>query len=79
MASDSPTPETVEADLIDALTYEDDHWLWEPIWILSGRYPNLTESEKVGLARQVVLGLAQQQRVTLWKGQWPDGSVEPLT
>jgi hypothetical protein len=78
VASDSPTPETVEADLFDVLTYEDDQWLWEPVWLLNGKYPNLPESEKVGLARQVVLGLAEQQRVTLWRGQWPGGIVEPL-
>ena len=79
MASDPPNPESVEADLVDALTHEDDQWLWEPVWVLNSRYPDLPESEKVGLARHVVLGLAEQQRVTLWRGQWPGGIVEPLT
>jgi hypothetical protein len=71
VVSNSPTPESVEADLIDALTYEDDQWLWEPVWVLKNKHPDLPEAAKVGLA--------DQRRVTLWRGQWPGGIVEPLS
>ncbi len=73
MASESPTAGSVEADLLDALTYEDDQWLWEPVWILNSKYPAFPTPEKIALARRVVLGLAAQSRVTLWRGQWPSG------
>jgi hypothetical protein len=79
VASSLPTPESVEADLIDALTFEDDQWLWEPVWNLTSKYPELTESEKVALARQAVLGLAERGRVTLWRAQWADGIIGPLS
>jgi hypothetical protein len=61
------------------LTSEDDQWLWEPVWTLNPEHPEAAEAEKVALVRQVVLGLAEQNRVTLWRGQWPDGIVEPLS
>ena len=79
MAGDPPNPESVEADLIDALTHEDDQWLSEPVSLLNSKYPDLPELEKIELARQAVLGLVEQERVTLWRGQWPGGIVEPLT
>ena len=78
MVSESPTPDSVEADLIDALTYEDDQWLWEPVWRLNGKYPDIPIADKVGVARQVVLGLAADERVILWRGEWPGGIAGPL-
>jgi hypothetical protein len=74
-----PTADSVEIDLIDALTYEDDKWLWEPVRTLNNKYPYIRTTEKVGLARQVVLRLAEQKRVTLWRGQWPSGISGPLS
>ena len=79
MPTDGPTSESVKADLLEALTFEDDQWLWEPVWAINAKYPELQVAEKVGLARQVVLGLADQRRVTLWRGLWPGGTVEPLS
>jgi len=79
VASDSPTPGPVEADLVDALTYEDDQWLWEPVWNLNAKYSAFPTAEKIVLARRVVPGLAAARRVTLWRGQWPSGISGPLS
>jgi hypothetical protein len=79
VASDLPTPESVQADLVDALTYEDDQWLWEPVWVLNAHYPDFPVVDKVGLVRRVVLGLANQGRLTLWKGDWTTGAAVPLS
>jgi hypothetical protein len=49
VASDSPDSESVEASLIGALTYEDDQWLWEPVWVLNTSHPDFPVAEKVGL------------------------------
>jgi hypothetical protein len=79
VGSESPTVGSVETDLIDALTHEDDQWLWEPVWSLNSKYPAFPTAEKVALVRRVVLGLVAQKRVTLWQGQWPSGISGPLS
>jgi hypothetical protein len=90
-----PTSDAVKADLVEALTHEDDQWLWEPVWRLNTEYPDTPRAAQVGnfsdhlwgvsgdrrqgLVCEVVLGLESQHRVTLWQGQWPSGPTQPLS
>jgi hypothetical protein len=71
-------PNDVESNLLDALRFEDDQWLWEVVWALNGRFPLRPLPEKVAVAREVVLRLCQRGDVELWRGLWPDGATEPL-
>ena len=49
-----PSHETVQQELLHLLRYEDDQWLWEPVWELNTSYPDSPLVEKVALVRQVV-------------------------
>jgi hypothetical protein len=71
-------PNDAESNLLDALRFEDDQWLWEVVWALNGRFPLHSLAERVAVAREVVLRLYRRGDVELWRGLWPDGAAEPL-
>lgn len=79
MAGGLPTSPSIEAYLLDVLTYEDDQWLWEVVWHLNAEFPEESLTAKVRLARQTVLAMQRDGRIVLWRGEWPSGAVEPLT
>jgi hypothetical protein len=76
---DLPTVDSVEAELMDALKHEGDQWLWEPVWSLNRKCPDIVTNAKVGLVRHVVLGLESRDQVTLLRGEWPPGRTDPLS
>lgn len=77
---DLPSSELIKSALLDALLYEDDQWLWEPVWGLNSTHPGVTVEAKVAVVRVVVQELLDEGLVSLYLSPgWPTEGVLPLT
>lgn len=61
------------------LAIEDYSGLWEVVWEINSRYGELSETERLVLARQVVRDLASRGWVALYRCQEPYGDMVPLS
>jgi len=61
------------------LAIEDYSGLWEVVWEINSRYGELSETERMVLARQVVRDLASRGWVALYRCQEPYGDMVPLS
>jgi hypothetical protein len=73
-----PADDVVAGRLLDDLSSADDQWLWEVVWHMNTHFPDVPGSEKIALARRVVLALSGRGEITLWRGEWPIGALTPL-
>ena len=64
---------------MDALQHEDHQGLWEVVWALNAQAPEASRTEKVALARIVVMGLLAAREIELWRISWPELSGRELT
>jgi hypothetical protein len=74
-----PEPAEVRAYLLDALHFEDDQGLWEPVWWLNTRSPDLDRASKVSLVRSVVLSLLEEGLIELRRTTSPPDEGTPVT
>ena len=67
-----PDVDEVRNALLDALRYEGDQWLWEPVWVLNGSHPGSALDAKISLVQRVILALIDERLVELWLSPgWP--------
>ena len=75
-----PSSELIKSALLDALRYEDDQWLWEPVWVLNSSHPGVSTDAKIKAVRVVVQELLDEGLVSLYlSAGWPTEGVRPLT
>ena len=69
----------MRSELLDDLRYEDDQGLWEVVWTLNTRCPEVDLASKIALARTVVFSLFEDGLVELRQGGWPHNEGAALT
>lgn len=67
-----PLQDDLRQELMDDLHYEDDQGLWEVVWLLNTKAPEVTRDEKIALARAVIFGLLDEGRIELRQVTWPE-------
>lgn len=74
-----PSESAVRTSLLDSLCYEDDQWLWEPVWQLNDSNPDVAIALKTEFVKRVVRGLLDDKSVELWASPgWPDNADRRL-
>ena len=57
---------------------EDYTGLYEVIWELNGKFPEVSEAEKIGAARVALMHLLSEGLIEVYRTEWPPSVYQPL-